>query len=195
MKSEFTWPCQFNFLKPYGQVAPCRLHQFIIHSSWLDEFRGGAVYLCLSLAKQSSLGPSAGPFGHNTISAIPCLLERKDSSFMEVCHCLKHKWLQFGPYGLGDIYDIYFYIKRLVKWKMHSHSNAQDLYLMKNIYDLSRMFTINSLLYSKLTWVSIKCILLATSDSYVSYSIKKGLFPPLRLIVFSIAFKVSSLLL
>lgn len=67
--------------------APCRLHPFIIHRSWQDEFRGGAVYLCLSPTEQSSLGPRAGPFGHNTISAIPCLLERKESSFMEAWHC------------------------------------------------------------------------------------------------------------
>lgn len=160
--------------------TPCRLHQFITHRSWLDEFRGGAVYLHPSPTEQSSLGTSAGAFAHSTILVIPCLLERKDSSFREACHCLRLKWLQFGPSELEDmydIYDIYFYIKKLVKWKTHCHSNAQDLYFKKSMYDSSRMFTINSLLYSKLNWVSIKCILLATSDSYVSYSIKKGLFP------------------
>lgn len=154
--------------------APCRLHQFVIH---LDEFRGGAVYLCLSLTEQSSLRPSAAPFGHSTISAIPYLLERKEHSFMEAWHGQRLKWLQVSPSRIGNTHGTYFYIERLVKGKTYSHSNAQVLYLMKTMYDSSRMFTINSLLYSKLNWVSTKYILLVTSDSYVSYSIKKGLFP------------------
>lgn len=178
MSVQFSETIGSGWLHSLTSSAPCRLHQFTIHRSWLDEFRGGAVYLCLSLTEQSSLEPSARPFGHNSISAIPCLLEGKEGSFMEACHCQRLNWLQFGPSGLVkiyDMYDIYFYIKRFVKWK-NSHSSALDFYLMKNIYDSSRMFTISSLLYSKLNWVSIKCILLATSDSDVSYSVKKGLF-------------------